>query len=186
MSCIHKNSIHQGKAKENPKKIADPPAIKLSSKDDIFNLMAKGKKPAKTSTRKTVDEVIAGLPRDEQVMMKRLRHLILECLPKATETVKYRVPFYTRNRMICFLWPPSIFWGPNRTLASQKAKGLSLGFCQGNKMANENGVLLAEGRRKIYCLYFHSLNEIDARQIRALLFEAGMVDESFAKMKRDK
>lgn len=134
-------------------------------------------------SRKSVDEIIAGLPRDERVVMSRLRDLIIDCLPKATEAVKYRVPFYTRNRMICFIWPPSIFWGPGRTLESQKAKGVSLGFCQGNRMSNEDGVLLAEGRKQIFCMYFHSLKDINEKQIRALLFEAGLVDESFSKKK---
>ncbi|MBK5279332.1 MAG: DUF1801 domain-containing protein [Bacteroidia bacterium] len=96
---------------------------------------------------KSVDEIIISLPREEQTIMKRLRSLILECLPKAEEKVSYGVPFYRHNRMICFIWPPSIFWGPKRTPESQQAIGLTLGFCQGNLMANEDGVLLAEGRQ---------------------------------------
>ena len=116
--------------------------------------------------------------------MKRLRSLILECLPKAEEKVSYSVPFYRRNRMICFIWPPSIFWGPNRTLETQQAKGVALGFCQGNLMSNEDRVLLAEGRKQVYCMYFYSLKDINDSQLRALLFEAGLVDESFRKKKR--
>ncbi len=133
---------------------------------------------------KSVDEIIISLPRAEQVLMKRLRSLILECLPKAEEKVSYGVPFYGRNRMICFIWPPSIFWGPNRTLETQQAKGVALGFCQGNLMSNEDRVLLAEGRKQVYCMYFHSLKDINESQLRALLFEAGLVDESFRKKKR--
>ena len=133
---------------------------------------------------KSVDEIIISLPRAEQVLMKRLRSLILECLPKAEEKVSYSVPFYRRNRMICFIWPPSIFWGPNRTLETQQAKGVALGFCQGNLMSNEDRVLLAEGRKQVYCMYFHSLKDINDSQLRALLFEAGLVDESFRKKKR--
>lgn len=133
---------------------------------------------------KSVDEIIISLPRAEQVLMKRLRSLILECLPKAEEKVSYSVPFYRRNRMICFIWPPSIFWGPNRTLETQQAKGVALGFCQGNLMSNEDRVLLAEGRKQVYCMYFHSLKDINESQLRALLFEAGLVDESFRKKKR--
>lgn len=133
---------------------------------------------------KSVDEIIISLPRAEQVLMKRLRSLILECLPKAEEKVSYSVPFYRRNRMICFIWPPSIFWGPNRTLETQQAKGVALGFCQGNLMSNEDRVLLAEGRKQVYCMYFYSLKDINDSQLRALLFEAGLVDESFRKKKR--
>jgi hypothetical protein len=59
-----------------------------------------------------------------------------------------------------------------------------LGFCQGNLMSNENGVLLAEGRKQVYVMYFHSLNEIREDQVRALLFEAGMIDDTFGKRKK--
>ena len=51
-------------------------------------------------------------------------------------------------------------------------------------MSNEDGVLLAEGRKQIYCMYFHKPEEINDQQIRSLLFEAGMIDEGFAKKKK--
>lgn len=133
-----------------------------------------------------VDAAMLKLPRQERVMVQRLRTLVQECLPKASEQAYYGmgVPFYRHNRLICFIWPPSIFWGPKRTSESQKSKGLALGFCQGNLMSNEDGVLLAEGRKQVYCMYIHSMKEINENQIRALLFEAELIDERFAKKKK--
>ena len=132
-------------------------------------------------SKKTVDEMVMGLPKDEQVLVRRLRALIVECLPKAIEKDYYGegIPFYTHHRQICFIWPASVFWGPKRTDQTQKAKGTSLGFCQGNRMSNEDGVLLKENRKQVHVMYFHSVNDIKEDQIRALLFEAGMVDEEF-------
>lgn len=144
-----------------------------------------------------IDEMIATLPRHEQVLVKRLRALVNECIPQATEKA-YKdmvMPFYTRNRMICFIWPPSVLWEPNAnppaqelqaSLEKQKAKGVSLGFNQGRLMANEDGVLLSEGRKQVYMIYFKTLDDIDENQIRALLFEAAMIDEQFAKKKKKK
>ena len=132
----------------------------------------------------SVDEVILGLPKSEQVIAKRLRALILECLPKAIEKNSYGVPFYSRNRMIVFIWPPSIYWGPKKK--DYSARGTTLGFCQGNLMSNDDGALLAEGRKQVYCMYFKSVHEIDDEQIRALLFEADMIDEQFKKKKLKK
>ena len=135
-------------------------------------------------SEKTVEEVILSLPRTEQVIVKKLRNLILECLPAASETVAYGIiPLYRRNRIICYIWPPSIFWGPDRTAATQQVKGVSLGFYHGNLMSR-NAALLAEGRKQVYCMYFHSLKEINEQQLCALLFEAGIVDESFSKKKK--
>lgn len=136
-------------------------------------------------TPKSVEEMIINLPKTEQVIVQRLRALVQECLPAAAEKPYYGagVPFYTHHRMICFIWPASVFWGPKRTEAFQKAKGVSLGFCQGNLMANEGGVLQSEGRKQVYVMYFHSLQDIKEEQVRALLFEAGMIDDGFGKEK---
>ncbi len=138
----------------------------------------------KVSSDKSVDEVIGALPSSEQVIMKRLRALILECLPKGIEKINYGVPFYTHHRMICFIWPPSIYWGPKKQWNDKEEKGVTLGFCQGNLMCNEDGVLLAEGRKQVYCMYFNSLKEINDEQIRALLFEAELIDDSFNKKRK--
>ena len=128
-----------------------------------------------------VDEIIETLPRDEQIIVKRLRKLVLECLPSATEKKSYGAPFYVHHRMICFIWPPSLNWGgKKRTLVE---RGVSLGFCQGHLMLNEDGLLLAEGRKQMYCMYFRSPKEIDEEQIRALLFEAELIDQEFSKKK---
>lgn len=138
------------------------------------------------ATGKTVDEMIDNLPRPEQVMVRRLRALVLECLPKATEKAYYGlgIPFYSHYRQICFIWPASVFWGPNRTNESQKRKGTTFGFCQGNLMSNDNGLLLAEDRKQVYVMYFHSVNEINDAIIRSLLFEASLIDDSFGEKKR--
>jgi hypothetical protein len=133
-----------------------------------------------------IDEMIANLPRNEQVMVKMLRALIIECIPQATEKAYYDlgIPFYTRNRLICFIWPPSVVWEPGANHEKRKAKGVSLGFNQGKLMSNEDGVLLAEGRKQVYMMYFKELGDIDEAQVRALLFEAAMIDEEFVKKKK--
>ncbi|MBL7850468.1 MAG: DUF1801 domain-containing protein [Cyclobacteriaceae bacterium] len=133
-----------------------------------------------------VEEAMLRLPTPERVMMRRLRSLVQECLPKASELAYYGlgVPFYRHNRLICFLWPPSIGWGPKDSTKSRKPKGLTLGFCQGNLMSNEGGHLLAEGRKQIYCMYFNKPADIDEALVKSLLFEAGLIDETFAKKKR--
>ena len=133
-----------------------------------------------------IDELIATLPRDEQVLVKKLRALINECIPQATEKAydDLAMPFYKRNRIICFIWPPSVVWERNTNHEKRKAKGVALGFNQGKLMSNEDGVLLAEGRKLVYMMYFKKLADIDEHQVRALLFEAAMIDEQFTKKKK--
>lgn len=131
-------------------------------------------------SEKSVDEIILELPKAEQAVLKRLRALILECLPFALEKNSYGVPFYTRNRMICFIWPSSVSCGPRK---EHIEKGVTLGFCQGRFFANEDGALQPVGRKQVYCMYFHSLIEIRDDQIRSLLFEADLIDQQFRKNK---
>jgi hypothetical protein len=83
--------------------------------------------------------------------------------------------------MICFLWPSSFYWGPKKKEKSGKPPMVTLGFCYGNLMSNEDGALHADGRKQVYCMYFKSMAEIKEDKIRALLFEAELVDESFRK-----
>jgi Domain of unknown function (DU1801) len=134
----------------------------------------------------SVDEIILNLPKHEQAIVKKLRSLVLDCLPKSEEKLTYGAPFYTRNRMICFIWPPSITWGVQTKAGKHADKGVSFGFCQGHLMANKDGALLKENRKQVYCLYFKTLSEINEQQIRALLFEADLIDQTFSKKKKAK
>ncbi len=135
----------------------------------------------------SVEEMLEALPRAEQIIVKRLRALITECLPKASEEPKYGfgVPFYVRNRMICFIWPSSVYWGLKRK-AEARQKLVTLGFCQGNRMSNEAGLLQAEGRKQVYCVYINSIDEIKEEQIRAWLYEAELIDDDFGRKKKAK
>lgn len=135
---------------------------------------------------KTVDEAILTLPKQELAMVKRLRALITECLPEAREEPKFGlgVPYYSRHRQICFIWPSSYSWSPASNDTAVKPGMVTLGFCYGNLMSNEGGVLKAEGRKQVYCMYFKSVNEMNDDQIRALLFEAALLDETFKRKNR--
>lgn len=134
-----------------------------------------------------VDEMVASLPRDERILANRLRALVAECIPKAEEKAYYGlgVPFFRHNRLICFIWPPSVYWDPRGTKKEPRnPKGIALGFNQGNLMSNEDGALLAEGRKQVYILYIKSMKELDEKQVRSLLYEAAIIDEQFRKKKK--
>ena len=53
-------------------------------------------------------------------------------------------------------------------------------------MSNEDGALLSEGRKQVHVMYFKKLEDIDEAQVKALLFEAAMIDEQFARKKKRK
>src|SRR5688572_13570127 len=107
------------------------------------------------ATAVTIDDMLATLPRQERVMVDRLGNLIAECLPKSTEKEFYGlgIPFYRHHRLICYIWPSSVLWETDKVDPSKKGV-VTLGFCQGYMMSNDEGHLLAEGRKQVYVMYF--------------------------------
>jgi 3-polyprenyl-4-hydroxybenzoate decarboxylase len=79
-----------------------------------------------------------------------------------------------RYRRICFLWPASAPQGPTN------AK-VTIGFCYGNLLSNEQHVLLKEGRKQVYVMRFSSLSEIDEQILNQIIQEAILVDDQFKK-----
>jgi uncharacterized protein YdhG (YjbR/CyaY superfamily) len=47
------------------------------------------------SAPKTIDEYIAGFPRDVQEILEKIRRTIREAAPEADETIKYQMPTFT-------------------------------------------------------------------------------------------
>lgn len=129
----------------------------------------------------SVDEMIERLPKDEKAIVKRLRYLVVDTLPAFEEKLSYGIPIYSHHRIICFIWPPTHYWGKNKE--AYMAKGVTLGFWQGHRMDDVEGVLIKEKRKQVYCLYFKTLDQIDDQQVRTLLYDAYAVDETFAKSK---
>lgn len=125
------------------------------------------------------NEFASSLPREERIISKRLRDIILESDPKLIEKYNYWVPYYTRNKMVCFIWPVSAPNAPKAKNQKQDGTIVSLGFCYGNKLSNEQGLLLAEGREQVYIIRLKSIQELEKleSQIREIVLEAVLLDE---------
>ena len=134
-------------------------------------------------SEKTVDEMILSLPRNQAAITKRLRGLVMECLPLATEKPYYGlgVPYYSHRRQICYIFPSAALYGTENK--EHQRESVTLGFCQGNRMSNEDGLLKAENRKQVRVMYFYSLRDINDQTVKTLLFEASMIDDSFKSRK---
>lgn len=51
----------------------------------------------KRGSYQTIDEYISGFPEDVQVILKKLRLVIREAAPQATETISYQMPTFRLN-----------------------------------------------------------------------------------------
>ena len=119
-----------------------------------------------------VEDFIANLPKDERIIVTRLRALLFEAEPRFREKLSYGVPYFSRNRRVCFLWPSSAPLGP----AIAK---VSFGFCYANQLSNAQGLLQSEGRKQVHIIRFSSLSEINEKLLLEIIQEALIVDELF-------
>ena len=124
-------------------------------------------------------EFARALPREERLIFQRLRHLVLETEPRLKEIKNYGVPYYSRNKRVCFIWPVSAPDAPKAKNQKDDGTLVSLGFCYGNLLSNEQGLLLAEGRKQVYIIRLRTLNELASmeNQISEILREAVILDE---------
>jgi uncharacterized protein YdhG (YjbR/CyaY superfamily) len=130
-----------------------------------------------------VEQFIENLPKDERLIAKRLRQLVLDCDPRLQEKLSFGVPYYAHHRAILFIWPAShVVYGTPR----KRPSGVTLGFCYGNLLSNDQGLLLKENRKQVYIIKFSSADEIDERLITEIIQEAILVDDTFKKKKKKK
>ena len=133
-------------------------------------------------------EFSESLPKEENKIFQHLHNLILETEPRLIEKMNYGVPYFVRNRMVCFIWPVS---APNAPTAKNQTWNdtiVSLGFCYGNKLSNDQGLLLAEGRKQVYIIRFRSMKDFNVMEnsIKEIVQEAVLLDESFKSIKKKK
>lgn len=92
------------------------------------------------------------------------------------ERISYSVLYYFQKSRVCFIWPSSIQPGPK--------KGVQFGFCNGYLLNDEKKILERENRKQVYCLTFHSVDEINIPLIESYLENALQVDETIYKSKK--
>jgi hypothetical protein len=123
---------------------------------------------------KSVDELLDNIPDDEKKLLLYLRKIILDCIPECKEKLAYNVPFYYRHSRICFIWPATIKWGGLE-------KGVAVGFCNGDKLADEINYLEKGDRKQVYRKIFTSTKEVDIDLLKCYIFEAVDLDESLSR-----
>lgn len=124
---------------------------------------------------KSIQDFLEYLPKSELKIVDKLRKIILGCMPNGKEKLSYNVPFYYQHKRVLYIWPSSIPWG-----GTKEAGTVSLGFCKGQQLTDEHGILNKADRKEIASINFKSTKEIDADVLRSYIFEALFIDEQYA------
>jgi uncharacterized protein YdhG (YjbR/CyaY superfamily) len=127
-----------------------------------------------------VEDFISDLPKDEQVILKRLRALIFQAEPRIEEKLAYGFPYFSRHRRVFFLWPASAVSCAVGVKPSPAAPKATLGFWYGNLLSNEQGLLISKGRKQVYTIKISSLAEMHEPSLLEILNEAILADKLFA------
>lgn len=106
----------------------------------------------------------------ERFLVDLLRSTILESIPDCKEKLSYNVPYFYKNRNICFIWPASIPWG------NVPLDGVSLGFCYGNLLEDAEDYLDKGKRKQVYMKTFFEPTDITIETVMTLLKEAAEID----------
>jgi len=123
-----------------------------------------------------IDECLQFIPREELILVERLRDLVIDSIPNVIERLAYNVPFYKVHKNICFIWPSSVLWG--KTISF---KGVRFGFSNGYLLRDEIRYLDRGNRKHVYWKDFANSHEIDSDLLRSYIFEAVEIDKSLAK-----
>lgn len=132
--------------------------------------MAKKMQPYKF---RSYNEFLYSLEENEQKIVEILREIILENIPNCIEKISYNVPFYSKNKTICFIWPGSVLWGSKQTY-----EGVRLGFYQGHQLSDSYNILKRGDRKQVFWLDFNSTNDIPKQKITEYIAEAYIIDQN--------
>lgn len=121
----------------------------------------------------TIGDFLDHLPESELKIVEELRRIVFECIPDAREKLSYNVPFFSRKRRICFIWPASVPWG------NVPVDGVQFGFTNGYLLNDDLNYLDKGSRKQVYTKTFYSIEDIDAELLRSYLFEALSIDDNF-------
>ncbi|RIV19878.1 DUF1801 domain-containing protein [Fibrisoma montanum] len=115
----------------------------------------------------TVDDYIVNQLPACQVLLRRLRQLILNAAPGVTEKISWNVPFYTyRNQYVCYF------------NVLRNGESIDVAFLRGTELPDEAGRLDDRGRKTIKSLVVRSLTDADEDLFLTYLHEALLLNET--------
>ena len=122
-----------------------------------------------------VDEFLDYITPEELAIVEMLRSLVFQCIPNCREKLAYNVPYYHRNKNICFIWPSSVQWG------NMKERGVRFGFTNGHLLSDELNYLDKGDRKHVFWKDFKHVREIEVDLLKSYILDAGKIDETFKK-----
>jgi hypothetical protein len=118
---------------------------------------------AKVDSASAVKAYLAKLKPAARMVSQTLRQLVLEAVPGIQESLKWGMPCYSHNGMVCYISPAKAH--------------VSFGFYRGTELTDPQGLLEGEGN-KMRHVKVRSPEDIRAEQFSAWVREAVALNEA--------
>jgi len=112
---------------------------------------------------KPVEPWIRTLEPESRAIVQPLHKLILSAGPSLKSALKWGNPFYTGNKMVCFIMVAS--------------RHVNLGFVRGNELQDPKKLLLAGTSKTMRTLRFMSSQDIPPAAVKAFVKQAVQLDK---------
>lgn len=128
---------------------------------------------------KPADGFLDYIPANELKIVEFHRQIINSYIPDCKEKLSNNVPFFSRHKKICYIWPSSIPWGAVE-------KGVAKGFTQGSKLSIDSNYFDKCNNTTVYKKIYTDAKQIDIEFLKSLLYEAVIIDQENVKIRREK
>ncbi|MDP1678429.1 MAG: DUF1801 domain-containing protein [Bacteroidota bacterium] len=119
----------------------------------------------KSKKSKDVDLYLKHTSKQLRDLMIDVRAIIWKAIPDVEESIKYTVPFYSRQGLLCYLSP------------LKKKDGIYIGFAKGYLMSDESGIFSGKSLKYIRHIELRNKSEIKKKLLKEYLEEAVMFNE---------
>lgn len=109
-----------------------------------------------------VESFIDKLAGQQRELADVLRHFILSVDPEIREKISYGIPFFYKEKNICYLNPV--------------AAGIDLGFVKGSKFKRAFPGIEMKNRKKVRTIYLQNADTIDFELLLSAFHEALSLD----------
>jgi hypothetical protein len=115
------------------------------------------KKRRKPPRKNPAVQFIDKLPPRQKSLARHVRTIVRAAIPEINEGMKWKIPFYSFNGILCFINPV--------------AEHIVLGFCYGAQLSDEHKLLSGNGKL-VRHLVIKNIGDIQKPKLRNLLHEA--------------